>query len=321
MVLTVKRKLLGIPQKYRINLFILAVLALFFIFLFRDGLFGGKFVLVGDPFRQLYPLRMIAWDMIREGALPLWTPLIFSGYPLFSMVMLGIGYPLTWGYLFLPGHWAEQIYILAPYLLSSIFTYAYLRELGRGHIASLLGGLVYGYGGFLLSPIGLTGVHANSALWLPLVLIGVERAQKRSFLPCLLLTTGAYTMSVLAGSGQIFIYVGLLAVAYGIFLGIFPTIDNESEPAGRPTWRRWRPLAVISGSMILSAGLAAFQILETWTSVKLSVRRAYPYQYFTEGSFPFKLAWRSLLEPLGNYWDSSTFAPLLAVCLAIVAGQ
>ncbi len=319
MVITVKQKLLGFLQKYRTNLFIIAVLFLFFIILFRDGLFGGKYVIVGDPFRQLYPLRMIAWNMIKEGSLPLWTPLLFSGYPLFSMVMLGIGYPLTWGYMFLPGYWAEQIYVLAPYLLSSIFTYAFLRELGRGHIASLLGGLVYGYSGFLLSPIGLTGVHANSALWLPLVLMGIERAQRRPFIPCLLLTTGAYTMSVLAGSGQIFVYIALLAVAYGIFLGIFPNVENESETPGRYSWRRWRSLAVISGAMLLSAGLAAYQILETWNSVRLSVRRAYPYSYFTEGSFSFKLAWRSFLEPLANYWDSSTFAPLIAALLAVVA--
>ncbi len=319
MVLSVKRKLLRLLEKYKVDIFILAVLVLFFTFLFRDALFGGRFMLVGDPLKQLYPMRMVAWDMIREGTLPLWTPLIFSGYPLMSMVMLGIGYPLTWGYLFLPGYWAEQIYLLAPYLLSSIFTYAYLRELDRSHIASLLGGLVYGYGGFMLSPIGLTGVHVNSALWLPLVLLGIERAQRRPFLPCVLLSTVAYTMSVLAGSGQIFVYVGMLALAYAIFLGLFPNNDKGLESVSRFAWRRWRPLGVIAGSMILSAGLAAFQILETRTSVKMSVRRVYPYELFSEGSYPFTLAWRSLLEPLGNFWDSSTYAPLLAVVLAIVA--
>src|SRR5262249_10279568 len=136
---------------------------------------------------------------------------------------------------------------------------------------------------------------------------------------CLLLTTGAYTMSVLAGSGQIFVYVGLLAIAYGIFLGVFPNNDNGLESVSWFERRRWRPLAVISGAMVLSAGLAAFQILETWNSVKMSVRRAYPYENFSEGSFPPGFAWRSLLEPLGNFWDSSTYAPLLAVGLATVA--
>jgi hypothetical protein len=318
-LLTVKVKSLDLIQKYRVDIFIIAVLILFFALLFKDALFGGRYILIGDPFKQLYPIRMVAWDMLREGTLPRWTPLILSGYPLLSMVMLGIGYPITWGYLFLPGYWAEQIYILAPYLLSSVFTYAFLRQLNRSHIASLLGGLVYGYGGFLLSPIGLTGVHANSALWLPLVLIGVERAQRRSFLSSLLLSTVAYTMSILAGSGQIFVYVGLLALAYAAFLGLFPDNNRAANLMGWFAWRRWRPLAVISGAMILSAGLAAFQILETWASVKMSVRRVYPYTHFSEGSFSLELAYRALLEPLGNYWDSSTYTPLLAVGLAVVA--
>jgi hypothetical protein len=319
MLSAVRQNLLGFMQKRRSDLFILLILSLFFAILFRTGLFGGKFALIGDPLRQLYPIRTIAWGMIKEGTLPLWTPMLLSGYPLSGMAMLGIAYPLTWGYFFLPGYWAEQIYILAPYLLSSIFTYAYLREVGRSYIASLLGGLVFGYGGFMFSPIGLTGVHVNSALWLPLLLVGVERARKRPFLPCLLITTGAYTMSILAGSGQLFVYAGLVATGYGIFLCIFPNDDNGLEFAGHPVWRRLRPLAVILGSIALSGGLAAFQILETWRLVKLSVRNAYPYEYFTEGSFTLGLAFRSLLEPLTNYWDSSTFAPLLALGLAIVA--
>ena len=42
--------------------------------------------------------------MIRHGQLPLWTPLLLSGYPLLSMAQVGLGYPGTWGYLFLPGY-------------------------------------------------------------------------------------------------------------------------------------------------------------------------------------------------------------------------
>src|SRR5215475_1958048 len=161
-------------KKYSGDIFILTVLIIFFSLLFRDVLFSDRLMLIGDPLRQFYPLRMLAWDMIREGKLPLWTPLIFSGYPLLSMAWLGLGFPLTWGYLFLPGYWAEQIYLFAPYLLSPVFTYVFLRQLGRSNASSMLGSLIYGYGRFMLSLDGLTGVIANAAMWLPLILIGVE---------------------------------------------------------------------------------------------------------------------------------------------------
>jgi hypothetical protein len=297
----------------------LATFVVFFLALFRHALFGGRFMLVGDPLKQLYPLRMVAWDMIRHGSMPMWTPYVLSGYPLFSMVMLGIGYPLTWGYLFLPGYWAEQLYILAPYALAPLFTYAFLRTIGRSAVASLLGGLVFGYGGFLLSPIGLTGVHNNSALWLPLFLLGVTLAQRRSLLSALVLTTVACTMSILGGSGQVTLYLSMLVGAYAVFLALCPETRNEEGEAGPSRGHRFRPLAVLGGAVLLSFGLTAFQTVETWTAVGLSVRRAYPLERFSEGSFPAPFAWRSLLEPLDNFLDSSTYVPALALGLAIVA--
>lgn len=289
-----------------------AVLVAFFALMFGPTLLDGRIILIGDPLKQFYPIRTVVWQMIRDGHLPLWLPHILSGYPSMGMVMLGIGYPLTWGYLFLAGPWGEQVYILAPYFLAPLFTYAFLREWKRSEAASVLGGLTFGYGGFLLSPIGLTGVHANSALWLPLLLLGIARARRTRFPGPLLLATLAYTMSILAGSAQMFLYGGAIAVSYGLFLTLFPNLDEV--PDARPP--RWQPLAVAIGAIAAAAGVAAFQMLETWTAVHESVRESYPAARVEEGSFPIAFACRSLLQPLGNYWDSSTFVPLLALVLA-----
>src|ERR1041384_8406365 len=118
----------------------LACIALVFCAAFGWALVRGKFLIGGDVFFYTYPLRTVAWRMIRHGELPLWTPYVLSGFPLLSMAQVAVGYPLTWGYLFLPGTWAEQIYVLAPFLLAPAFTYAYAREIGRSRLASLLPG-------------------------------------------------------------------------------------------------------------------------------------------------------------------------------------
>src|SRR5438034_9682978 len=112
----------------RAHLLVLIAIVLFFAAFFGPVLLSGKFLVAGDAFYQSYPLRMIAWDAVKRGELPLWTPCVFSGYPLLSMAQVAIGYPLTWTYLFLPGHWAEQLIVLAPFLLAPLFTYAYARE-------------------------------------------------------------------------------------------------------------------------------------------------------------------------------------------------
>src|SRR2546423_13922120 len=132
-------------------------IALFFVCFFPHVLFGKRFIIAGDAYYYSYPLRTVAWRMIRAGQWPLWTPHMLSGYPLLSMSQVAIGYPLTWGYLFLSGPWAEQLYVLAPFLLSPIFTYAYAREVGRSRLASLLAGLAFAYGGLFLGAI----VHSD----------------------------------------------------------------------------------------------------------------------------------------------------------------
>ena len=195
---------------------ILLIITLFFLIFFWRGIFGGELSLSPDPLVYSHPLRSAAWQMIRHGSLPLWTPLVFSGYPMLSMAQLGIAYPLTWGYLFLPGPWAEQAFAIAPYLLTPIFTYAYLRELSRSRLASLLAGLSFSYGGMMASWIS-NGLMTNAVMWLPLVLIAIHRSRTRRFIPCFLGVAGAYLLSILTGVGQGFVYVGALVLSYAAF--------------------------------------------------------------------------------------------------------
>jgi len=307
-------------RRLRADVTALTGLILFFVAFFPQGLFGGKYLLINDAFFYSYPMRTVAWGMIRQGELPLWTPYIMSGYPLLSMAQLGLGYPLTWGYLFLPGHIAEQIYVLAPFLLTPAFTYAYLRELGRSPLASLLGALTFGYGGMMASPLANNGLLPNAVMWLPLILIALERARRGPFVPCLLGATGAYTMSVLTGVGQGFLYVGLLAGAYALFLGCVAD-DHGPTPlrARLLSARSWRPLLVAGGASLLAVGVGAFQILETARVARRSVRSALSYDIFTQGSFWPTLLWKSFVAPLFYVIDMSAYVPPLAAALALVA--
>ena len=345
----------------------LAVIAAFFTLMFAQQIFGGKFLLAGDPLYYSYPLRSIGWEMIRGGQLPLWTPLVLSGYPLLSMSQLAFAYPLTWGYLFLPGHWAEQIYVLAPFLLSPAFTYAYARETGRSRTASLLAGLAFGYGGMMCSGISFTGLPSNSMLWLPLVLIPIDRAAqgRGSFVPLLVGATAAYAMSVLNGQGQSFLYTGMVAAAYGLYVSLFPpggrvregvggahddgeagredaaaredgaaqdgvggalnAGDGAAVKSGWREWRRWRPFIVALGALAMSAGLAAFQILETMRAARRSIRNTLSFEAISTGAFTLRRAVASVFLPLYYSTDVTAYVPSLALifvaltCLALVA--
>lgn len=299
------------------------VIVLFFALFFGPVIVEGRFFLWYDSYIESLPERVVAWEMIRQGQLPLWTPLMMCGYPLLSMAQVAIGYPLTWGYLFLPGHWGEEIYVLAPYLLAPAFTYAYARTVGRSRTASLLACLSYGYGGLMLIAYIHNGMLPNSTMWLPLLLIAVDRAQTKSFISSLLCATGAYTMSVLSGIGQGFLFVGLLALAYGLFLALAAPRDGKEKKIVWGLgfgWRRWRPLAVALAALFTSAGIAAFQILETMRAQRRSIRSTLSYEIFSEGSFTLRMAAKSLVAPFYNHGDIvTTYVPPVALLLAVVA--
>jgi hypothetical protein len=307
-------------HQHKANLGAFLIILLVFVLMFRRALFAGEFLLWGDPICYSLPLRTLAWGMIRQGQLPLWTPHLFAGYPLLSMAVIAIGYPLTWGYLFLPGYWAEQIYILAPYLLAPTFTYAYCREIKLSHLASVLAGLSFGYGGLMFSPIGLNGMLPNAVMWLPLMLIAIERAEKQKFLRCLLLSTFAYTMSVLTGIGQGFVYIGVIAFFYAVFYSLFlPSLKvTENDFSNyRKILYRLQPVGIVVSSALLAAGVAAFQILETSHAARYSVRRTLSYENFTNGSFTLWAIVKGWLEPIYPPGDVTSWTSTLTMLLAL----
>lgn len=287
------------------------VILAFFVVCFAPVMFQGRFFLMLDAFTEMLPERVVAWNAIRHGEFPLWTPLILSGYPLLSMAQIGLAYPLTWGYLFLPPYWAEQIYVLAPFLLTPVFTFCYTRYIGRTSIAAMLSALAYGYGGVLISPDIPNGLLPNSMMWLPLFLIALERSRKKRFISSLLWATSAYAMSVLTGVGQGFLLVAILGLAYALFLVVFDARLNENSVMARSVLTRWQPLLVSVGAVSFSAGIAAFQILETMRAQRRSIRSALNYEMFSDPSPTFWALIKFVVAP--------PFYSFQDVCTAYVA--
>ena len=302
-------------QKHRFNLACIGFVLLFFISFFAKVVISGRYIITGDPFYYSYPLRTIAWSMIRNGQLPLWTPLFLSGYPLLAVAQLGIGYPITWFHLLLPGHVAEQIYSMAPFVITPITTFAYLRAIGRTYLASIFGGLVFAYGGMMCGILANSGMLTNGLAWTPLTLLFVDRARTRSFIHCFVWASLAYGLAVLGGHTQSYVYAGVLILAYGLFTSI--SLGHHSR-SWRP-WSTWRPLAVASGALLMAAGLAAFQLLEVLRITRRSIRSALPYEVFSEGSFTLREAVLSLGAPIYHYVDSGTYLTPLAFVMAVVA--
>jgi hypothetical protein len=232
------------------------------------------------------------------------------------MAQLGLGYPLTWGYLILPGYIAEQLYVYAPFFLAPSFTYAYARSIDRSPFASLLAGLSFGYGGAMTGLLGVVGLVGNSFMWLPLMLIAIDRSRTKRFLPCLLGATAAFAVSVLNGFAQSFVYVALISFAYAAWISFFSTASRNQKVIDRI-----RPVLLIAFATLFAAGIAGFQILETWQAVQLSIRSSLTFTTFAQGSFSPIVAFKSFIAPLytDRSADVTVFVSPIIFALAVFA--
>jgi hypothetical protein len=115
-----------------------------------------------------------------DGRFPLWDPYLWAGQPLLGQAIPGGAFPLNWLLFRLPfqdgviSMAALQWYFVLIHFMAAAFCYLLCRDLGRGRLASLVGGLVFALGGFM----GTAGwpVMLNGAVWIPLVFLFLLRA-------------------------------------------------------------------------------------------------------------------------------------------------
>jgi len=167
-----------------------------------------KNFLITDPIRQQIPWRKLVIDDLKKGAVPSWNPFNFSGTALLANIQAGTWYPLNILFFVFPFVVAWTILIVAQPVLAALFLYFYLRNKNISASVAVLGGLVWAFCGF--SVAWLTwGTIAQTALWLPLILLAID---KRSWI----LFIAASTLALFAGHAQVALYIFAFAGVYAI---------------------------------------------------------------------------------------------------------
>lgn len=170
-----------------------------------------------DQIRFFYPLRTFTTENLKKGIIPLWNPFIFSGNPHMADFQSAVFYPLNILYNLLPEISAWSVLVFIQPLLGMIFAYLYLRLFISGKIAAFLGAIAFGFSGFIISWSQENSVVSQTAIWLPLILFGIEKFVRTKLLLYFLLSVASLTFCFLAGFFQIAFYIFILAFIYTIF--------------------------------------------------------------------------------------------------------
>lgn len=169
-----------------------------------------------DIFRNLYPLKELAIELLASRQWPLWNPYIFSGTPLLANFQTSVFYPFNFFYFFLPFLNAWTMTIFFQPFLAGLFMYLFLRTIKISRL-----GAWFSASAFALLPFLIVwfehGVFGHTLIWLPLILFAIEKFLKKIFWWSFLLITLAFALAILGGHPQTLFFVFLVTISYFLF--------------------------------------------------------------------------------------------------------
>jgi hypothetical protein len=279
-----------------------------------------EYFVPGDFWLQVLPFHTFAAHQLAVGKLALWDPYMFSGHPFQADIQTAVTYPIAaaneWlggsGFGYLALEWEAVVH----FGLAATFTFLLVELLTGSVAAGLLGGVVFGFGGFLTSYPSQQLPVLESTVWLPLELYCLERAVRAGFQrrakECgatakgnlldrvrWMAAAGACAgLAVLAGHPQTVLYLAYIGAAYFLF---------------RLSWRAWWQAL---WAVVPAAGLAAVQLLPSLQLFAVNHKGKLDFSFAAGGLQPGDLAALLLNQPNGG---RILYVGLLPLALALAA--
>ncbi len=254
-----------------------------------------------DVIRMLYPWKIFAIDQLFSGELPLWNPYSFSGKPHIAHLQAGVFYPLN-VLFFLGSSIGWSLYIVLQPILAACFTYLFLREIRLGKVASLFGGVVFSFCGFMVVWLEY-GNLIHSFLWLPLVLWGIHRYLRMPNFWNWFVVVISFLLSFLAGYAQFTFYMYLFA---SLFL-LYCYFTEKQKPFVKKRY------GILLLGFITSIFLGALQLFPMLELIIQSARTSYTAEQLSKNLIPVQSVFGIFFPDIfgnpasRNYWTGGTY--------------
>ena len=273
-----------------------------------------KNFLITDPIRQQIPWRKIVIDSWKAGTRPGWNPYSFAGVPLDANNQAAPYYPLNILFFLFEFPVAWTLLIMLQPMLAGTFFYLYVRRLHISALSAFTGAVVWSFSGFALSWL-TWGTIMHTALWLPLVLLGIDMLSERKkshayYIRWSAILSFAVTMTLLGGHIQVAVYVLFFSAVY--------SYRKWKQITDRPVFR-WILMSIGVVGMI-----TAIQWLPFVRYLAESGRVAAAESWKTAGWF---LPWQHLIQFIApdffgnpatlNYWGVWNYGEFIGYIGAI----
>ena len=276
------------------DIVLIAILFLLPLACFADVVFLPHTFYYLDIERLHYPGKTFLMEMLKKGQLGFWNPYIFMGFPMLAEPEVGPLYPLNLFFaLPIPHYYALTLFIVTHYSLAGVFAYLLARSLDISRAGSLISGLVFAFGGFLMAQ--LTNISIlTGCIWLPLILcLFCQAIRRRSYT----FAAGAgiiLALQILPSHPQILLYI-LIVLGLYYFCSLLTLPRAEIRPILTLS-------LILLTTVVVGMSLAAIQLIPAWQLKESSIlSESGAYEFVTAYSLPpFRLL--SFLFPnfLGN---------------------
>lgn len=229
--------------------------------------------LLSDLVLQNWQWKQFIRTSLANGELPLWNPYLFAGVPFLAAGQHSALYPFSLIYYILPLESAYGWFTVIQLWLAGILMYAFLRSIGLGRFAALIGGIAYQLNSFFIASAVFPMIIA-AAIWLPFLLLMCEALLLKRTLfgkaaqpVWLVLGALGLGMSILAGHVEFF-YYSLLVMAFWCALRLLILWLTKRETLQRLIGRG----GALIGMVALGIGLGAVQFVPFYELVNTSFR-------------------------------------------------
>ncbi|MBI2601310.1 YfhO family protein [Candidatus Daviesbacteria bacterium] len=264
-----------------------------------------------DAVSIIYPLRSYASDLIKQGQLPLWNPLMFTGYPLIASQPLGLYFPTFVYYLIFSKQLAWTLQIISQVLIASFSMYFLARHLALSKLSSLFSSISFGFGGFSLIWLEWNTQSTASAL-LPLLILLEDK---------LIVTKKIKWVSPLALAFTLQLFSGYFPVTIFSVLAMFIWFLFRKSVKGTFLLFLSLALGVGLGGVLLLPAFELFQNSQRLFEVLDKPDAFTPFIYLINLLIPDFFgnpATANFWAP-GNYLNVALYCGVLTIVLAMVA--
>jgi Bacterial membrane protein YfhO len=220
-----------------------ALLAMLF---WAPALFFGRVPIFRDFINTFIPYKLYAARAFASGRFPLWAPEPSLGAPFLGNYNSAVLYPPSAVVYALPNPVGVGLYFWLHFWVAGFGMSALARSLDLSRSAGIFGGIVYVFGGYLVSA---APTYLPGAAWAPSTIAVAIRLGSDPTPARFIQLVALLTLQLLGGTPESFPQVSLLVLGGALFArGVTPF---------------HRRVALVAAAGALSVGLAAVQLCPT----------------------------------------------------------